>query len=373
MIIPFNEAKNYPYVLIGFVLLSILMLSCHTKEVNSELESIDFNKKYEWKMVTTWPPNFPVLGEGCNRYAELVEKLSGGRITIKVYGGGELVPPLEVFEAVNSGAAELGGGSPYYWAGKNPAFQYFSGVPFGMNAQQMTGWMHAGGGYDLWRKFYAKYNLVPFLAGNTGVQMGGWYNREINSIEDFKGLKMRMPGIGGKVLNAVGATTVLVPGGELYTSLERGVIDATEWIGPYHDYLMGFHKISKYYYAPGWHEPGTQLEIILNKREYDKLPVDLQNILQVAAEEVHTWTLASFESKSYEYLQKIKSETNVEIREFDQSILSALKLQTEKVLDELASENEDTKEIYNSYKAYHDNISQWSDYSEKLYYQKLSK
>ena len=355
-----------------FILL-LCLIACVDKAEDSKVEKIDFNKTYEWKMVTTWPPNFPVLGEGCTRYAELVETLSGGRIKIKVYGGGELVPPLEVFEAVNSGAAEMGAGSPYYWAGKNPAFQYFSGVPFGMNAQQMTGWMHAGGGYDLWRELYAKYNLVPFLAGNSGVQMGGWYNREVNDIDDFKGLKMRMPGIGGKVLNAVGATTVLVPGGELYTSLERGVIDATEWIGPYHDYLMGFHKIAKYYYAPGWHEPGTQLEIILNKRSYDKLPPDLQSILRVAAEDIHNWTLASFESKAFEYLSKIEKESDVELRQFDQATLNALRAKTNDVLKELSTKNEDTKKVYQSYKSYQDNISKWSNYSEKLYYGLLSK
>ena len=217
-------------------------------------------QSYKWKMVTTWPPNFPVLGEACGLYADLVRTLSGGRIDIKVYGGGELVPPFESFDAVRSGAAEMGSGAAYYWAGKIPAAQFFASVPFGMNAQQLNAWMLTGGGMELWRELYRSFGLEPIVGGNTGVQMGGWFNREINSLDDLKGLKMRMPGLGGKVLERAGGTPVLLPGADLYTGLERGIIDATEWIGPYHDYKMGFHQIAKYYYAPGWHETGTILE-----------------------------------------------------------------------------------------------------------------
>ncbi|NPA24306.1 MAG: ABC transporter substrate-binding protein, partial [Deltaproteobacteria bacterium] len=199
-------------------------------------------KVYHWKMVTTWPPHFPVLGESADMIAKWVEEMSEGRLKITVYGGGELVPPLGVFDAVSSGTVEMGHGAAYYWAGKHPATQFFAAVPFGLNAQGMNAWIVSGGGQQLWDELYAKFNLKAWPAGNTGVQMGGWFNKEINSINDLKGLKMRIPGLGGKVLAKAGGNAVLVAGGEIYTNLDRGVIDATEWVGPYHDYKMGFYK-----------------------------------------------------------------------------------------------------------------------------------
>jgi TRAP-type mannitol/chloroaromatic compound transport system substrate-binding protein len=240
-----------------------------------------------------------------------------------------------------------------------------------MNAQQVNAWMYAGDGYELWKEIYADFNLVPFVAGNTGVQMGGWFNKEINSISDFKGLKMRMPGLGGKVLNKAGATTVLVAGGELYTNLERGVIDATEWIGPYHDYIMGFHKIAKYYYTPGWHEPGTILEFMMTKRLFDSLPSDIQEILKIASSQLNIWTLAQLDAKNYEYLSKIKKESSAEIRAFPDDVIANLRSNTKEVLDELVSNNKQAKKVYASYKTFQDNITQWSNISEKQFYNKL--
>jgi TRAP-type mannitol/chloroaromatic compound transport system substrate-binding protein len=325
-------------------------------------------KKYKWKMVTTWPPNFPVVGTGAVKYAEWVNEMTSGQIEIKVYGGGTLVPALEVFDAVSGGASEMGSGASYYWAGKNPSLQFFTTVPFGLNAQQMNSWLFAGGGMELWREQYAKYNLVPFAGGNTGVQMAGWFNKEINSIEDFKGLKMRIPGLGGKVLQEIGGTPVLSAGSEIYTNLERGVIDATEWIGPYHDYLMGFHDIAKYYYSPGWHEPGSNLEIIINKRLYDGLPKSLQSILEAAAYRLNAWTLAEFEAKNNEYLQKIINESNVEIRQLSPEVLNGLYEARQKIINDLIEQNEDSKKVYASYSKFQKEITTWSKYSEGLYH-----
>jgi len=235
--------------------LTLGIASCKSEE-NEDITApnIITNKKYKWKCVTTWPPNFPVVGEGAILLADWIREMSGGRLDIKVYGGGELVPALEVWDAVVNGAAEMGTG----------------------------------------RDLYAKYNLVPFAGGNTGVQMGGWYNKEINSIADYKGLKMRIPGLGAKVLEKAGGTPVLSAGSEIYTNLERGVIDATEWIGPYHDYKMGFHQIAKYYYSPGWHEPGSNLEVMVNKRDYDKLDSDLRAIIDAASAKLNMWTLGDW-------------------------------------------------------------------------------
>ena len=251
-----------------------LLTSCISNgdEKKSKDININFNKKYNWKMVTTWAPNMPVLGEGCNLFSDWVNKMSGGRLNIKVYGGGELIPSLESFDAVSNGAIEMGSGASYYWAGKIPSGQFFSSVPFGMNSKQMNSWIISGGGDRYYREIYEPFNLIPFVGGNTSMQMGGWFNKEILSIEDLNGLKMRIPGFGGKVLSKAGGTAVTVAGGEIYTNLERGVIDATEWIGPYHDYLMGFYQVAKYYYYPGWHEPGGVLEMIVNKGKFQLLP-----------------------------------------------------------------------------------------------------
>jgi TRAP-type mannitol/chloroaromatic compound transport system substrate-binding protein len=345
--------------------------ACNTKNKDVSLPNIITQKKYEWKMVTTWPPNFPVLGEGCNLFAKLVEDMSGGRMKIKIYGGGELIPALQSFEAVSSGAVEMASSVSYYWAGINPAAQFFSSVPFGFNAQQMNSWLYYGGGLQLWEELYAKYNLKPLPAGNTGVQMAGWFNREINSISDFNGLKMRIPGLGGKVLNEVGGTAVLSAGSEIYTNLERGVIDATEWIGPYHDYLMGFHKIAKYYYAPGWHEPGSTLEFIFNKREFDLLPQDLKMILESATAKLNLLTLSEFEAKNNEYMQKIKAESNVEIRVLPKDVLTGLKTATDSVIKETVNKNADCKKIFESFSKFKKDISQWASNSEMLYYNNL--
>jgi TRAP-type mannitol/chloroaromatic compound transport system substrate-binding protein len=350
---------------------SIAAACQETTKESIQAPYINFNNTYQWKITTTWPPNFPVVGEACNHLAGWIDKMSGGRLKIKVYGGGELIPPLESFEAVSNGAVEMGHGGAYYWAGKTPATQFFSTVPFGMNVNQFNAWNIAGGGKELWEELYARFDLMPMLAGNTGVQMGGWFNREINSIDDLKGLKMRMPGLGGKVLDKAGGTALLVAGGEIYTNLERGVIDATEWIGPYHDYLMGFHQIAKYYYYPGWHEPGAALELIVNKSKFDALPSDLQEIIKTAAHRSNTWIMAEFNSKNMIYLNKILEEGSVELKAFPDEVLTKLREYTDEVLQELVAQDQDCRKIYQSFDKFRKGMALWSSLSEKNYYQNL--
>ncbi len=322
---------------------------------------------YQWRMVTTWPPDFPILGEAANAFAEEVRRMSGGRIQIQVYGGGELVPPLEAFDAVRQGTAEVGCGASYYWSGKSKAAQFFAAVPFGMNAQQLTAWLIDGGGYELWKELYADFNLVPIPGGNTGVQMGGWFNKRIDTVEDLRGLKMRMPGLGGQVLEAAGGAAVLVAGGEVYTSLERGVIDATEWIGPYHDYKMGFHRIAQYYYYPGWHEPGSQLEFFINKRTFDALPEDLQAICLNAGYKLQAKVLAQFDAQNALYLQKIRDEGQVQILPFPEGVLSALRQKMEEVLQEMISGDPFCRKMYASYTDFQKRIAPWTAITEKAY------
>ncbi len=337
---------------------------------NNSSANIISDKKYRWKMVTTWPPGFPVIGEACQLFADKVKEMSGGRMEIRVFGGGELVPALETFDAVASGTAEVGNGAAYYWAGKSPAAQFFASVPFGMNAQQVTSWIVAGGGLQLWEELYRDFGLIPMVGGNTGVQMGGWFNREINSIADLRGLKMRIPGLGGDVLAKAGGSPVLLAGGEIYTSLELGVIDASEWLSPFHDYLMGFQDIAKYYYTPGWHEPGTALEFIFNKKQFDSLPADLQAILRSAAMHSHVWMFAQMEAKNSETLTKLLAE-GVDIRTFPQEVLDQLRIYTNQVIGEMTAKDAFTKRVYESYDSFRKKATNWAKISEKQFYNSL--
>jgi len=326
-------------------------------------------KTIEWRMVTTWGPHFPVLGEGADKFAQWIEEMSDGRLKIRVYGGGELVPALGVFDAVSQGTAEMGHSAAYYWAGKCPAAQFFAAIPFGFNAQAANAWMISGGGLELWEEAYKPFNVKPFVAGNTGVQMGGWFNKEINSIEDFKGLKMRMPGLGGKVIAKAGASAILVAGGEIYTNLERGVIDATEWIGPYHDYLMGFYKAAKYYYYPGWHETGTILEITANLKAFNALPKDLQAIVEAACAKSNVWMLSEFEAKNNQYLRKLIDEENVQLRAYPESVLKQLKKHSLEVVEEYADKDAGSKKAYDSFLKFQKNVFAWSKLTEEPYQQ----
>ena len=261
----------------------VFIASCNpATDNNSSSEPTTPAKTFHWKMVTTWPPNFPVFQEGVMQFANDIETISDGRLQIQVYAGGELVPALQTFDAVSQGTVQMGHGAAYYWAGKVPAAQFMSTVPFGMTAKGMNAWLYSGGGLELWREIYKPFNIIPFPAGNSGVQMGGWFKKKITTVADLKGLKMRIPGLGGKVLAKAGGTPILLAGGEVYTALERGAIDATEWVGPYHDQRLGLYQAAQYYYYPGWHEPGTTLELIVNTQAWKSLPTDLQRIVEIS-------------------------------------------------------------------------------------------
>ena len=329
-------------------------------------------KTYNWRMVTTWPPEFPVLQIGAERFAKRVEEMSEGRIKIQVYAGGELVPPLGTFDAVSQGTVEVGSGASYYWAGKVPAGQWFSAVPFGFNPQGINAWFYSGDGLKLWEEVYAPFNVVPRPQGNTGVQMGGWFNKKIESVQDFKGLKMRIPGLGGKVIAKAGGTVVLLAGGEIFTSLERGVIDATEWVGPLHDLRLGLYQATKYYYYPGWHEPGTCLEVIFNKKAYDSLPNDLKAILDAAAAETNLWSLCEFESQNGQALEELVTKHKVELLRFPDSVLKDFRKLSEEVLEEEAGKDPAAKKVHEAFKAYKKKLGPWAEVSEKAYHDYLS-
>jgi len=323
--------------------------------------------EFKWKMVTTWPKNFPGLGTGANYLAKLIGEMTNGRIQVKVYGAKELVGALEIFDAVSRGTAEMGHGAAYYWKGKSEAAQFFAAVPFGLTAQEMNSWLYHGGGMELWEELYAKFGLVPGAAGSTGVQMGGWFNKEINTLDDLKGLKMRMPGLGGEVLKRAGGTPVLLPGGEIFPALQSGAIDATEWVGPYNDMAFGLYKAAKYYYYPGWHEPGTTLESFINKEAFEALPKDLQVVVRNAIRVANQDMLADFTAKNNRALEQLVKQHGVELRKYPDEVLKKLKTLSDEVVAEVAEKDPMAKKVYESFVKFREQAMDWHSVSEQAY------
>jgi len=323
-------------------------------------------EKVKWKMVTSWPKNFPGLGAGAETLASYINQLSGGNFTVKVFGANELVPPLGVFDFVSSGGSEMGHSGAYYWKGKTEAAQFFSSVPFGMNAQEMNSWLYYGDGMNLWEEVYADFNLIPRPAGNTGVQMGGWFNKEINTTNDLNGLKMRIPGLGGEVLSRAGGTPFTLAGSEIFTSLQTGVIDATEWVGPYNDRAFGLHKAAKYYYYPGWHEPGPTLECIVNKSAYNNLSRENKAIIDIACKAANIDMISDYMAKNYQALEFFQKE-NIKIKKFPKEVLHKLNNISNEVLIELSQKNEIAKKVYNSYSNFLKRVRPWTLISEDGY------
>ncbi|KOR29577.1 ABC transporter substrate-binding protein [Achromatium sp. WMS2] len=323
--------------------------------------------RYRWKMVTAWPKNFPGLGTCANRLAQYITNMSGRRITVRIFGAGELVPAFEVFDAVSRGTAEIGHSSPYYWKGKTEVAQFFSGVPFGLNAQETNAWLYYGGGLELWTELYAQFGLIPFPAGNTGVQMGGWFNKEIKSVSDLNGLKMRIPGLGGEVLSRVGGTPVNLPGGEIFTSLQSGTIDATEWVGPYNDLAFGLYKAAQYYYYPGFHEPGTCMEAMINKAAYEALPPDLQAIIRIACQAVNMDMLSEYTLRNPIALETLVKKHNVTLRQYPDDVLRRLRTVSAEVVAEIGNKDDYSRKVYKSYSQFQTQARAWTDLSEMSY------
>jgi len=324
--------------------------------------------EFKWKMVTTWPANFPGLGTGAAYLADTITRMSGGRLSVKIYPANEIVPPFETFDAVSRGTAEMGHCAAYYWKGKSEAAQFFTAVPFGLTAIEMQGWLEFGGGLELWRELYDRFNLIPFDAGNTGVQMGGWFNKTVDSLEDLKGLKMRIPGLGGEVLARAGGIPVNLPGGELFTALQTGAIDATEWVGPYNDLAFGLHKAAKYYYYPGWQEPGPVLEAIVNKDAWNALPDDLKAIVEAAAGATSRRMLAEYTARNNQALKQLVTEHGVQVRRFPDEVLARIRQLSDEVVSEIAAKDDFSQRVFASYSAYRENMVAYHAISEQAYY-----
>lgn len=321
-------------------------------------------KRFRWRLVMVIPKTLPVWGTSVQRFAEQIEVMSEGQLRIKVYGAGEMVPALETFSAVSKGQVQMGHSAAYYWQGKLPAAPFFTSVPFGMNANGMRAWLKDGGGQKLWDDLYRPHGVFSLPAGNTGLQMGGWFRKPIQSLKDFKGLKMRIPGLGGKIVAAVGGQPLLIAGGEIFTNLSTGVLDATEWVGPYHDNLMGFHKVAKYYYHPGWHEPGPVLELMINQKAWDSLPPHLQQMVRAAAAQLDRDMYAEWLAKDSLYLDNMKASGKINISPYPQDVIDGLKKVAVQVKSDVAKTSTLAKAIYASYTSFQEKFNQFQKVTE---------
>ena len=324
-------------------------------------------KKREWKMVTTWPKNFPGLGTGAQRIANNITNMSDGRLTVKLFAAGELVPAFECFDAVRENKAQMFHASPYYWINKNKSMPFFGGVPGGVTAQEHNAWINYAGGQNLWDELYAQFGLKPFMGGNSGTQMGGWFLKEINSVEDFKGLKMRIPGLAAEVLNRMGGTAVALPGGEIMPALQSGAIDATEWVGPWNDLAFGFHKITKFYYGPGFHEPSSALECSINLEAFNELDNDLKSIIKNACEAENTRMISEFTAANIDAQEKLVKEHGVIIRNFPKDVFNLMMSLSKAVVSETAAEGKLNKKIYESWSTFKEKARQRAAFNEHGY------
>lgn len=323
--------------------------------------------KLKFGMVTSWPTSLNTIYGGALNTAKFLSEITDGEVEVEVFPAGAQVGGLEVYDAVSSGAFEMGHTASYYYVGKDPAQAFFTALPFGLNAQQQNAWLYSGGGQAYWDELNAGDNMIAFAAGNTGVQMGGWFNKEINSVADLQGLTMRIPGLGGQVMSRAGVNVQVIPGGEIYLALERGAIDATEWVGPYDDLILGFNKVAKYYYAPGWHEPGPTLGLYVNLDVYNSLPGDIQNAIQQAAKAANMQMLADYDALNGPALQTIVEGGNVEFRTFPNDVLSALEGFANELYLENAASSPMFAKIWPDWVKFRDTIREFHKISEKAY------
>ncbi len=353
---------------VGVAVAAAGLVACGQEQPRSAMASATDEAPRQWKMVTSWPTNFPGLGSAAARLAERITQASGGRISVRVFGSGELVPPFEVFDAVSRGTAEIGHSAAYYWKGKAAAAPFFCTVPFGLNAQEMTSWLRFGGGIELWRELYAPFNLMPFAAGNTGVQLAGWFRNPINGVNDLRGLKMRIPGLGGDVLQAAGGVPVNLPGAEIFSSLQSGAIDAAEWVGPYNDLAFGLHRAAKYAYYPGWQEPGPTLEAMFNKTAFDALPDDLKAIIDACCAAVNDEILSEYTARNQQALDQLVREHGAQLRRLPDDVLMAFKRAADDVLETLAGSDPFARRVYDSMRAFRAQAQAWHSISEEAFY-----
>lgn len=326
--------------------------------------------RVEINIVSTWPKDFPGLGTGAQRFAQRLSDMTDGRMAVNYFAAGERVGAFDSFDEVASGNAQMYHGAEYYWVGKNPAFGFFTSVPFGLTYTEMNAWMRFGGGQELWDKLGAEFGVKGLMCGNTGVQMGGWFRKEIESPEDFKGLKMRIPGLGGDVLAKLGGSPVSLPGGQIYENLVSGAIDATEWVGPWNDEIMKFYEAAKYYYYPGFHEPGAMLAAGVNKAFWDSLSESDRHIISAAAATENDMMMAEYNMKNGDALDRLIADQGVELREFNDDVYAAFGDAAEEVFADVQGHSAIAKEVHDSFIAARANLGKWTNIADQAYVQK---
>lgn len=324
-------------------------------------------------IVSTWQLDFPGLGVSAQRLAARIGELTEGEIDVEYFAAGERVDTFGVFDEVASGNSQAYIGADYYWKGKHPGWAPFTAVPFGLTFTEIDAWIKFGGGQELWDKLAAEFGLKNFACGNTGIQMGGWFNKEIESADDLKGLKMRIPGLGGDVMAKLGASPVSLPGGQIYENLVSGSIDATEWVGPYNDFFMKFYEAAKFYYWPGMHEPGAQLALGMNEKFWSSLSKTHQAIIHAACNEENCRQVAEANASNGIFLQKLQTEHGVELREFNDDVYESFGEAAEEVIEEARDHSSLSKEIYDSFLAARRDIGSWTVIGDAAYVEKRNR
>jgi TRAP-type mannitol/chloroaromatic compound transport system substrate-binding protein len=343
-----------------------LGLGCAPGEGEGSAPAVQTRKRVRWRLASSFPLGLDTIFGAAQVLAERVEALSQGEFTIRAHPAGEIVPPLQVLDAVQQGTVQVGHTASYYFTGKNPALAFDTAMPFGLTARQQNAWLYEGGGLELVREVYSDFNIISFPGGNTGTQMGGWFNREVNSVDELKGLKMRIPGLGGEVMNRLGVTVQVLGGGDIYPALERGAIDATEWVGPYDDEKLGFFKVAKYYYYPGWWEPGPNLSMIVNRDAWADLPVVFQEMFASATREANLSMLARYDALNPAALKRLLAE-GVQLRPFSREILEASERTSFELMEEEAAADPLYNKLFTSWKAVREDSTNWFATAEKSF------
>lgn len=319
-----------------------------------------------WRLASSFPKALDTIFGAADEFARIVKEASGGRMEISVHAGGELMPPFGVVDGVQNGTVEMAHTAPYYYFGKDPTFALDCAIPFGLSSRQQTAWMYEGNGSTLMNEFYKQYNIVSFPGGNTGVQMGGWYRNPVNSLKDIQGLKMRIGGFGGKVLEAIGGVPQNIPGGEIYQALEKGTIDATEWVGPYDDLKLGFYKVAKNYLFPAWWEGGPQLTFYINQKAWDALPADLKAVVKAAASYAHVDMQAKYDGRNPRALKQLVA-NGVKLARMPKDIMDAAFKASQQIYSDLSASNPNWKKVYADWSKFRADEVEWFGLAEDLY------
>jgi TRAP-type mannitol/chloroaromatic compound transport system substrate-binding protein len=363
---PMDRRRFARQALLGAAGASVLGGCGDASTESADAPAVQTQKQVRWRLASSFSRSLDTIFGAAEVLADRLKALTDGNFEIRVYPGGELVPALEVLPNVQTGTAQMGHSASYYFIGQNPALAFDATVPFGLTARQYNAWIYYGGGLDLMRDLFADFNVINFPGGNTGAQMGGWFRTEVGALPDLDGLKMRIPGLGGQVMNEMGVNTQVLPGGEIYPSLERGAIDAAEWVGPYDDEKLGFHEVAPYYYYPGWWEPGPALTFYVNRDAYNDLPATYQEALKSAAAEANVRMMAQYDRKNPPALERLL-EQGTELRRFPDDVMQRAQEVTTQLLEEEATGSEQYRAIYESYKDIREDQYRWFGTAEMAY------